>query len=337
MTLITKHATLCLLLCFGCTAFAASGQTPAPELVSVTKIWDQSPHCAFTDLIRFKDQWWCTFRESDNHVSGLDGKIRVIVSADGATWESAALLSEEGIDLRDPKLSITPDNRLMLLAGGSVYKGKELLGRQPRAAFSEDGRQWTPTQRILNEGDWLWRVTWRESKAYGVAINLNPPPEHAPWRLRLVSGQDGIQYEDLTYLEVPDYANETTLRFLENGEMIALVRREEGNKFGWIGASQPPYTQWKWQETGYRLGGPNFIILPGGSWWAGTRYYIDKTQTTLARMTRENLEPALMLPSGGDTSYPGMVFHDGLLWMSYYASHEGKTSIYLAKIRIPGR
>ncbi len=29
-----------------------------------------------------------------------------------------------------------------------------------------------------------------------------------------------------------------------------------------------------------------------------------------------------------------MVWHDGLLWMSYYSSHEGKTSIYLAKIKV---
>ena len=32
-------------------------------------------------------------------------------------------------------------------------------------------------------------------------------------------------------------------------------------------------------------------------------------------------------------SYPGMVWDDDLLWLSYYSSHEGKTSIYLAKIR----
>ena len=40
------------------------------------------------------------------------------------------------------------------------------------------------------------------------------------------------------------------------------------------------------------------------------------------------------LPKHGDTSYPGFVWHDGLLWMSYYASHEGKTAIYLAKIAL---
>jgi hypothetical protein len=29
-----------------------------------------------------------------------------------------------------------------------------------------------------------------------------------------------------------------------------------------------------------------------------------------------------------------MVWHEGLLHLSYYSSHEGKTSVYLAKIEI---
>ena len=30
-----------------------------------------------------------------------------------------------------------------------------------------------------------------------------------------------------------------------------------------------------------------------------------------------------------------MIFHEDLLWMSYYSTHEEKTSIYLAKVRLP--
>jgi len=55
----------------------------------------------------------------------------------------------------------------------------------------------------------------------------------------------------------------------------------------------------------------------------------------LARMDRDAYQPVMTLPSGGDNSYPGMVWHDGLLWMSYYSSHEGRTSIYLAQIKMP--
>jgi hypothetical protein len=117
--------------------------------------------------------------------------------------------------------------------------------------------------------------------------------------------------------------------------MIALVRREQGDTHGWIGHAEPPYTDWTWHQTDYRLGGPDFIILPDGSMWAGTRYYPGGAKTVLSRMTDKTLEPVLTLPSGGDTSYPGFVWHDDILWMSYYASHEGKTSIYIAKIRLP--
>ena len=54
-----------------------------------------------------------------------------------------------------------------------------------------------------------------------------------------------------------------------------------------------------------------------------------------ARLTFDGgYEPALTLPSGGDTSYAGMVWHEGLLWVSYYSSHEGKSAIYLAKVKV---
>src|SRR5262245_39332881 len=80
----------------------------APQLVSVTKIWDRAPHSAFTDLICWRGKWYCVFREGDGHVGG-DGKVRVLESADGNKWQSVALVEEKGIDLRDPHVSITPD------------------------------------------------------------------------------------------------------------------------------------------------------------------------------------------------------------------------------------
>src|SRR4051794_29665597 len=142
-----------------------------PELVSVEKIWDRGAHNAFTDLIRWHDKWYCTFREADAHVGG-DGALRVLESTDGKTWQPAGLVTEKGVDLRDPKLSITPDDRLMIVAGGSIYGGTTTLkGRQPRVTFSKDGREWTPPQPVLVEGEWLWRVTWHGGKAYGVSYD----------------------------------------------------------------------------------------------------------------------------------------------------------------------
>jgi len=307
-----------------------------PELLSVRKIWDQGAHNAFTDLIRFQDKWFCSFREGDGHVGG-DGKLRILESTDGETWKSAALLAETGIDLRDPKLSIMPDGRLMVVAGGSVYGGtKKLLGAQPRVAFSKDGREWSPTQRILQEGEWLWRVTWHEDNAYGVSYGL-PTGQLKPERtIKLYSSTNGLNWKLAVSLDVTGQPNETTVRFLRNGEAMMLVRREADDWGGWIGTSKPPYSDWKFSATKIRLGGPDFIELSDGALVAGSRDYSQgKVKFSLFRMTRDSLKPVLTLPSGGDCSYPALVWHAGLLWVSYYSSHEGKTSIYLAKVKWP--
>jgi hypothetical protein len=79
------------------------------------------------------------------------------------------------------------------------------------------------------------------------------------------------------------------------------------------------------------------LRLPDGRLLAAVRLYDGRTRTSLCWVDRASgrLEEALVLPSGGDSSYPGLVWHDGLLWVSYYSSHEGKSSIYLAKVKLP--
>ena len=316
------------------------------EIIEVKKIWDAGRHNAFTDLIRWNDRWWCTFREADGHVGG-DGAIRILTSTDGAKWESAALLTEKGIDLRDPKFSVMPSGKLMLNCGGSVYEGTTLKGKQSRVLFSSDGRNWTAPQRILHEGEWCWRVTWHDGVAYA-AVYRSTGPSSAPgpeWGLTLYRGTDGVHWDLLKVMEVTGRPNETTLRFRPNGDMIAMVRREAGDTKGHLGYASPPYTKWQWKESNHRFGGQNFIRLPNGLWIAGTRDYTNLKQgkntgatTILAELGDDGrLSTLATFPSGGDTSYPGLVWHDGVLWMSYYSSHEGgKSAIYLAKVKVSG-
>ncbi|MEC8782878.1 MAG: hypothetical protein VXY07_08610, partial [Planctomycetota bacterium] len=95
---------------------------------------------------------------------------------------------------------------------------------------------------------------------------------------------------------------------------------------------------WEWHDLNRRLGGPTFIQSAGGHWIAAGRLYDGRARTEILSLdlAKREMKPVLRLPSGGDTSYPGMVWHDNLLWVSYYSSHEGRTSIYLAKIEFPG-
>jgi hypothetical protein len=301
------------------------------ELVEARKIWDKAPHNAFTDLIRFDDRWFCVFREGKAHVSP-DGALRVITSVDGNEWTSAALITSDTADLRDAKIALTPDRRLMLCGAGALHPPAKAK-HQSFAWFSANGREWGGSVPIGEPDLWLWRVTWQKGAAYGVGYGT------ADRRFaRLYKSGDGVKFETLVdNLYDEGYPNESTLTFLPDGAGLCLLRRDGGTSTGLLGRAAPPYTEWTWKDLGTRIGGPNLIRLADGRLVAAVRLYDGKVRTSLAWLDADQgtLTEFLALPSGGDTSYPGLVFHDGLLWVSYYSSHEGKTSIYLAKVRLP--
>ena len=311
-----------------------SGATAPPKLLWVQKIWDAAPHSAFTDLVRFHDRFFCAFREAPGHVGG-EGRIRVLTSEDGKNWTSSAEVSEAGIDLRDAKLSVTPDDRLMLLMGGSVWKGKSLVFQQTRVSFSKDGREFSPITKVYRPGWWLWRATWHKAACYGMAYLGDAEAGKDTREHRdLARTQEGLTWTRVRGFEIQDQANEATLRFLPDDRMVALIRRDGGQRLAILGVAPAPYTEWRIEDCRQPLGGPEFIILPDGQAWAAGRDQSNGPRTAVFQL---NFDPAtkLLLPSGGDTSYPGMVWYDRKLWMSYYASHEGKTAIYVACMEVP--
>jgi hypothetical protein len=78
------------------------------------------------------------------------------------------------------------------------------------------------------------------------------------------------------------------------------------------------------------------LRLPDDRLVSCVRLYDGKVRTSLAWVDRDTgkLTEFQKLPSGGDSSYAGLVWHDKVLWVSYYSSHEGKTSIYLARVKL---
>jgi hypothetical protein len=324
----------------------------AIELLSVRKIWDAAPHCAFTDLAYYSGAWFCAFREGESHALSI-GRVRVLRSPDGEGWESAALIAEEGIDLRDPHFSVDGAGRLELTMGGTALVEGSYVGRRPRVSRSADGRRWSVPRTILAEGDWLWRATRRgeaagvggdaapsahmpeadTGAAYGVTYRL---PKKRKWTVHLMGSAEGLEWEELADLRRRGLPNEATVRFAGDGRAVVLLRREAGRARALIGESAAPFRRWKWRKTSERVGGPNFVILGNGERWAACRFIADrKARTAVARMTDRALEPLLDLPSGGDCGYPGLVHRNGILWISYYSSHEGGAArIYLAKARL---
>ena len=126
------------------------------RLIDARKIWDAAPHNAFTDLTRHSDEFICVFREGSGHVSP-DGKIRVIASKDGTNWISAALIAQTDRDLRDPKITHTPDGSLMIYAA-AADRPKTPVTHQSVATFSKKGRDWSAPIDVADKNIWLWRL-----------------------------------------------------------------------------------------------------------------------------------------------------------------------------------
>jgi hypothetical protein len=332
-TVATLRMAFAALLCVAGVLFAMRTNAQEKEktmtLIDARKIWDKAPHNAFTDLVRFRDRWFCVFREGKGHVSP-DGALRVITSADAEKWESAALITSTNSDLRDAKITVTPDGQLML-CGAEALHDKSKHTHQSLAWFSKDGRTWSDKIEIGDPDFWLWRVTWHKGKAYGIGYGCGKDQS-----VRLYSSNDGRKFDTVVErLFDVGYPNETSLVF-EGDAAYCLLRRDGNANTGLIGVSQPPYAKWEWKELGKRIGGPHMLRLPDGRFVAAVRLYDGHQRTSLCWIEPQSgkLSEFLKLPSAGDTSYAGLVLHDGLLWVSYYSSHEGKTAIYLAKVKM---
>lgn len=330
---------LFLITFLGVTTLTFAQDTQPGEILKYpsTLIYGTDEYSAFTDLIHFQGAFYCSFRVGTGHVGGEDGKVRILRSSDGQNWKSIALLEKEGVDLRDPKLSVTPDGRIMVIIGGSIYDGKTLLDRIPHVSFSNKrGKKFGEpiAVDVMDNTDemnsWIWRVIWNDGVGYGMDYQTH---QEDHWDLYLTKTNDGKSFEKVSKLEVDGLPNEATIRFTKDNEMYVLIRREGKDRMGLIGKSHAPYTDWNYTKLNFQLGGPNFLFLNDSKLVIGTRNYVGDRKTYLyVTDLNGEVEKTIELPSGGDTSYPGLLIHDDFLWVSYYSSHEGNSHIYLSKI-----
>lgn len=295
------------------------------ELIRLTRIGDQAPHSAFTDLCRFRNHWYCAFREASGHMR-RDGQLRLLASPDGADWSAAALLAVPGGDLRDPMLSPAPDGRLLLTAALAGPRGHRTL-----AWRSGDGLSWDGPAAVGEADWWLWRPAWHGGMAYGVAYATAGAPG-----LRFYAAADGLAYRvRVAELLTEDRPSEAALLFGDDGAVLCLARCDAPGARARLGSARPPYTQWHWQSLDRGFDSPCLLALPDGSILAAGRDRRPAERTVLCRLdpAAARLDEWLTLPSGGDCGYPGLVFHGGRVWMSYYSSHEGRSCVYLARLR----
>lgn len=306
--------------------------------MQVNCIWQSDQHSAFTDLICYQQRWWCVFRQGSTHMS-LDGAIRVLTSDDAIIWQSQAVLTWQGGDLRDPKLSIRKDGKLLLTAGmrwSTPVNARETI-YSLGFLFDADKQAWQePMVDAMGKATWRWAPTWNVDTAYAVGYAGRDRQGC------LYQSKDGLRWRVHVAPFFPPssvFTNESSLAFDSYDTAYCLTRRDAvRGAVALLGSAQPPYENWQWRKSNTALGGPKLLRLSNGEWIAAFRKinYRRGTARTLIQkldMKTARLKPWLSLPSGGDTSYPGLVESGGRLLVSYYSSHEGhQARIYLADI-----
>ncbi len=314
-------------------SLTSAGNAPAPpeaEIVDVRMIWGRAPHNASADLLRFRERWYCVFREGSLTASP-DGAVRVLSSPDGHVWQSSASVSVPGADLRDPKLSTTSYSRLLLLAE-AVSGGAAGPAHRTLAWSSPDSREWEGPAQAGDPGMRLGPVTWHLNRAYSVGYS-----SPGPGPVRLYSSGDGERFTiQADNLVPPRQDAEAGLLFGRDGNALCLMRGDGAGAPAQLGTSRAPYKAWSWSVLNASVATPNVLELADGRIIVAGSIPGNEARIALWWLDPERgtLKEFLRLPSGGESGRPGLASHEGILWIAYHSSHEGRAMIYLARVKL---
>jgi hypothetical protein len=342
-----------LILCMICLPAPASEiQLPKVNVTNVRRVFHNGQHNAFTDLVRFKDNFYLAFRSCpDGHMVHPTSSIIILSSKDTKLWKQVHRFSVEKRDTRDPHFLVFKGK--LFVYTGTWYSGETTLKSEDYdlnkhlgyAAWSEDGVNWhSPVMLEGTFGHYIWKANTFGGKAYLCGrrkknFAVEPRGEGPLVESVMLESDDGLIWRYRALFQ-ETRGDETAFLFESDGSIIAIGRR--GSDKAQLLRSKPPYTTWQRKELDRYIGGPLLAR------W-GNRYVVGGRKTTIDRgpktsmcwLINDQLEEFAELPSGGDNSYPGFVeLSPNRAVMSWYSSHEkdadGKaiTAIYMADLEI---
>ncbi len=322
---------------------------PAICVTSVRQLFNDGNHNAFTDMCRFGDRLYLTFRSCpDGHMLFTSSRIVVMSSSDGRDWNQVHAFSVANRDVRDPHFLVFKDKLFVYTGAWWVTPGnaeeRDVNDHLGFCAWSEDGATWRGPRMLDGaHGHYIWRAAANDGTAYlngrrirnfDVLARRDEPPEWMEsW---LLHSADGFAWTPLSLIQ-PAHGDETALLFGEDDNLLAVARA--GGRPAQICRSGPPYTDWTRIDLDRHIGGPLLARWGEQILVGGRKHTDDGPVTALYELVGTELEEIAVLPSGGDNSYPGFVeLGPDRALLSYYSSHEGSgtglapSAIYLATL-----
>jgi len=344
MTAVFVSALVAALFCLGAEARADA------TLDWMEKAYGDGQHNAFTDLIRWQDSYYLCFRHGTAHGS-MEGEIRVMRSPDMKTWEPCGTLDTWGDD-RDPHFAAKEDTLYVYFGTWDLVHatGHGTPGRgcvRSHFATSKDGATWSKVQGIYEPGFWLWRVRNLNGTFYSAGYTaVRPRPSVR--ETRLLRSEDGLEWTLVSVVTNERLAGEADMWLEADGTMRLLTRTGDAAGDAALFQSDATLTQWQRTDTGVLIHSPAVVKWKDRYFISGRARKDGAYCTKIWELAGNQVEERITLPSGGDTSYPGLLVDPATLdadspalFVSWYSQHArdeeanatGNTaSVYVARV-----
>lgn len=238
---------------------------------------------------------------------------------------------------------------------------EEQVAYQSVTWLSQDGVTWSSVYAPASGINlWRWDVSWHDGMGYSAGYRGSQEEGNGT----LFRTRDGKEWRSLAKEFFPEgRGNESALAFGADGTAYCLLRdarlrlhkneSTQGNCVPMLGIGTSPFfTEWEWRELTVDLdgggdlrpiekvlvaplGGPKLIRLSDGRFVAAARVMFTGDSDGYIALFFLNPDTATLVKFADidGTTYPGIVEHDGQIWVS--CANAATSEILLAKVDIP--
>ena len=331
----------------------ATDRLPGIQVADIRKVFDDDNHNAFTDLCRFRNRLFLTFRSCpDGHPIFSTSRIVILSSEDGREWTPVFQFGVPDRDVRDPHFMVFRD-RIFVYTGTWLADPEHPVQRDLNdhlgyGVWSVDGMTWNGPQMLEGTyGHYIWRAATFVGRAYLCGRRKREFVHRFRGETKadviqsvMLGSENGLSWNPAAFFS-QDKGDETAFLFEDNGSVLAIVRGPHPLPAR-VCRSRPPYKDWQRVSLDRNVGGP-LLVKWNGHYLVGGRKPVEPghSTTTLYWLEGDTLREICELPSAGDNSYPGFVqTSETTALLSYYSTHNparaghAGTAIYLADLTL---
>lgn len=301
-------------------------------LETVTRIVATGEHNAFTDLCRWRGDYYVAFRQAYSHGIMPHGVITIMLW-DGTVpkrpqWHKSGALAHPIGDCRDPKFLAT-DTALYLSCGIylpmpphtilSEVAAENLL--MTHVSFTTNGADWAPLRPILRPNYWGWSHAVSDTRAthlcasYHVGIAGETSSSIVLWAgsTPLRYGVHGVIYDGASHVRDHGeyrYAHaipSEPVLYQPGPSLLACCLRTERSME--IGIASTPYQdQWRWWDT-KELIHPSAILHTPQGWLLAGRS-LEPVYDMTAKAVKDRMRLQKAFPDLPATALRTPLYHD---------------------------